>query len=174
MRIISGKYKSRKLITPSDNNVRPTGDRAKETLFNILSSRFELEGTVCLDLFCGTGNLGLECISRGADKCFFVDKDISIVKKNIDNLEAEGKCEIFRMDAIKFLEVNSGKNIDFVFSDPPYSYENYNSLLDIISGLKTVFILEHPENFRHENKFDSRVLIRKKIGTINFTIFDFR
>ncbi len=82
MRIISGIYKSRILKPPASNKVRPTSDRAKETLFNVLSNIVDLDGITCIDLFCGTGNLGLESISRGSAKCYFVDTDIKLVLLN--------------------------------------------------------------------------------------------
>lgn len=72
MRIISGKYRGRKLISPSDDSVRPTTDRIKETVFNIL--QWEVPGARVLDLFCGSGALGIECLSRGAAEVVFVDK----------------------------------------------------------------------------------------------------
>ena len=88
MRIISGIFKSR-LIKSGKNikNLRPTTDRSRESLFNILTNHIELNSKTCLDLFCGTGSFGLECISRGAGKVYFVDKRIDIVKKNVDVLK---------------------------------------------------------------------------------------
>ena len=81
MRIISGNYKGTKLSSFDEKNIRPTSDRAKETLFNILNNLMDFEGMKCLDLFCGSGALGLEMISRGAESCVFVDKNIDAVKK---------------------------------------------------------------------------------------------
>jgi len=174
MRIISGLYRSRKLITPDSYDIRPTADRAKETLFNILENHFDFKNIVCLDLFCGTGNLGLECISRGAVKCYFVDKDIRLVKKNIENLKAEKFSKTIKSDAEVFLENNTAEKFDLIFCDPPFSYNKYEQLLNLASGFSSVFILEHAAELNFENRHDSFLLKKKKIGIIYFSIFDFR
>lgn len=174
MRIISGIYKSRKLISPAGNEVRPTGDRAKETLFNILENRFSINGAVCLDAFCGTGNLGLECISRGADKCYFVDADIRLVKKNIELLNAGNSCVVIRSEVLDYLSKNAETEFDFIFCDPPYNYGKYPELLVTASKLKAVFILEHSGKIIFDANYDSKLTLHKKIGTINFSIYDFR
>lgn len=173
MRIISGIYNRRILYTPDSDRVRPTSDRAKESLFNMLSVRYDFDGMEILDLFCGTGNLGLECLSRGAAMCCFVDKDIKLVRKNIEMLKASDKCETVRSDVIMFLKTTVKKNFDMVFSDPPYDYDNYSGLLEEISQMKTDLVLEHSDKFRSDLKFEKQIILRKKIGAVNFTIFDF-
>ena len=173
MRIISGIYNRRILYTPDSDRVRPTSDRAKESLFNMLSVRYDFDGMEILDLFCGTGNLGLECLSRGAAMCCFVDKDIKLVQKNIEMLKASDKCETVRSDVIMFLKTTIKKNFDMVFSDPPYDYDNYSGLLEEISQMKTDLVLEHSDKFRSDLKFEKQIILRKKIGAVNFTIFDF-
>ena len=173
MRIISGIYKSRILKPPASNKVRPTSDRAKETLFNVLKNIIDLDGITCLDLFCGTGNLGLESISRGAEKCYYVDTDIKLVLKNIEQLDAEDKCQVFKMEAIAFLNKFSDLNIDLAFCDPPFYYNEYDKLLEKISTMKTILALEHSEKIVIKSKFEKFVLLRKKIGTVHFTFFDF-
>lgn len=173
MRIISGIYNRRILYTPDSDRVRPTSDRAKESLFNMLSVRYDFDGMEILDLFCGTGNLGLECLSRGAAMCCFVDKDIKLVQKNIEMLKASDKCEVVRSDVIMFLKTSVKKNFDMVFCDPPYDYDNYSGILEEISQMKTDLALEHSDKFRSDLKFDKQIIFRKKIGTVNFTLFDF-
>ena len=173
MRIISGIYNRRILISPDTDKIRPTSDRAKETLFNMLNVRYDFEGMEILDLFCGTGNLGLECLSRGATMCSFVDKDIKLVQKNIEMLKASDKCEVVRSDVIMFLKTIVKKNFDIVFCDPPYDYDNYSGLLEEISRMKTDLVLEHSDNFKSDLKFEKQIILRKKIGTVNFTLFDF-
>ncbi|MBV6477272.1 MAG: Ribosomal RNA small subunit methyltransferase D [Ignavibacteria bacterium] len=174
MRIISGKYKSRKLFTPADDNIRPTSDRAKETLFNILENRFSFRDAVCLDAFCGTGNLGLECISRGAMQCCFVDTDIRLVKKNVEMLNASDKCRVIRSEALNFLIESSDIVFDYIFCDPPYSYNMYDELTAAVFSMKTIFILEHSGKTPLNKKYTDYLLIHKKIGTVNFSIYDFR
>ncbi|MDQ3020187.1 MAG: 16S rRNA (guanine(966)-N(2))-methyltransferase RsmD [Bacteroidota bacterium] len=173
MRIISGIYKSRILKTPSSGKVRPTSDRAKETLFNVLNNVIDFEGIKCLDLFCGTGNLGLECISRGADMCYFIDEQTDLVIKNIRLLNAEDKSKVFKSKALSFLNKFTEKEIDVIFCDPPYSYEPYNELIEKISLFKTILILEHSKDFIVSKNFEKNVFLKKKIGTVNFTFFDF-
>lgn len=173
MRIISGIYKSRVLKSPSSARVRPTADRAKETLFNVLNNLIDFEGITCLDLFCGTGNLGLECLSRGAGICYFVDVDINLVSANVSLLNANEKSKVFKSEAISFLNKFIEKNIDLIFCDPPYDYEHYNELIDKISSLKAILILEHSKDFIVNKNFEKNILLKKKIGTVNFTFFDF-
>jgi len=173
MRIISGIYKSRILKPPVSNKVRPTSDRAKETLFNVLSNTIDLDGITCIDLFCGTGNLGLESISRGAGDCYFVDKDIKLVLKNIEQLKAEDKCIVLRMESIAFLKKFTGLKVDLIFCDPPYTYNEYNKLFEKIILMKTILVLEHSSKFELKNDFEKFVFLRKKIGTVHFTFFDF-
>jgi 16S rRNA (guanine966-N2)-methyltransferase len=173
MRIISGIYKSRVLKSPTSDKVRPTSDRAKETLFNILTNRIDLKGIRCLDLFCGTGNLGLECISRGAAMCYFVDRDTKIVLENIKLLDAADKSKVYKSDAMAYLDKFNEKGIDLVFCDPPYSYEHYNDLIVKISLLKTILVLEHSEYFNIKKDFEKYIFLKKRIGTVNFTFFDF-
>ncbi len=173
MRIISGAYKRRILKSPLTEEIRPTSDRAKETLFNILVNDFDFENLICLDLFCGSGNLGLECISRGAFLSFFVDRDTGLVEKNIRLLGVENKANIIRSDAIAFLDKPVNKHFDLIFCDPPYSYEFYDELIEKISLLKSILILEHSNKFIHSDHFEKFVYLKKKIGTVNFTFFDF-
>ena len=173
MRIISGIYNRRVLISPESDKVRPTSDRAKETLFNMLSVRYDFNGMKILDLFCGTGNLGLESISRGARECEFVDLDIRTVTKNIELLKAGSSCKAVRSDALVFVRAHSNEQFDLIFCDPPYDHGSYEELLFEISVMKTVLILEHSEKFIPGKKFEKKIVLRKKIGTVNFTIFDF-
>ena len=123
MRIIGGKYRGRKLAEFTVGGIRPTSDRAKESLFNILS--FKVAGANVLDLFCGSGSLGLERISRGAACVHFNDlsKDsLSVLKKNVAAIGEGNKCRITESDYLAFL---NGANCvyDIIFIDPPYAAE---------------------------------------------------
>ena len=175
MRIISGTFKGRILKSPSGkNDVRPTTDRSRETLFNILRNKFDFENKSCLDLFCGTGSFGIEFISRGGKECNFVDLDTITVKQNIMNLNLEKYCYIFKNDAVRYL-ITCGKNkYDFTFADPPYKYNNYGKLIETISNLTDVFILEHDKNFNIPEVFKNKVYLNKKIGISQFSFFDFK
>ena len=130
MRVITGTARGRKLDTPENYDIRPTTDVVKEALFNII--QFDVYGKNVLDLFAGTGQLGIECLSRGAKTCTFVDKDrkaINIVKKNLAKCELNGDIEYD--NAGSFLE-RCGK-YDLIFIDPPYDTELYEEVLEKIN-----------------------------------------
>ena len=117
MRVISGKSKGRKLKEPSDYAIRPTTDMVKESVFNII--QFDIEGRRVLDLFAGTGQLGIECLSRGASECTFVDMSaeaIALVKSNLKTCGLTGR--VVRDDSLSFLK--RGERFDLIFLDPPY------------------------------------------------------
>jgi len=175
MRIISGIFKSR-LIKSGKNikNLRPTTDRARESLFNILSNHIELNCKSCLDLFCGTGSFGLECISRGAGKAYFVDKRIDIVKKNVDVLKVFEKSFIVKNDAVSFLKSCCESDFDLAFADPPYVFKRYDELLREISRFKVLFVLEHSGDLNFDEDYRKEVILKRKFGITNFTFFDFR
>lgn len=174
MRIISGNYKGRTLASPSGkNDIRPTTDRARETLFNILANRIDFENKICLDLFCGTGSIGLEFISRGGKKCTFVDMDTSVIKKNVSLLKLYDNYDIVRNDAVKYLASDVAEKYDIAFADPPYKYREYDKLLEKISKYKLIFILEHDKNFIIPNELKNNIFLQKKIGITHFSFFDF-
>ncbi len=171
MRIISGSLKGRKLIPPKGLEVRPTADRAKETLFNIVCSRYSLEGTKVLDLFCGTGAVGFECISRGADEVVFVDLNTQLVAKNAAHLKVEDHCNIIRADSLKYVESSHGK-FDFLFADPPYDFQNYEQLVMRSVLISKVTILEHPASYAAGDSTKSNLILSRKAGRAHFSIFE--
>jgi len=130
MRIVAGKYRGLSLATPKDERVRPTSDRVREALFNVLAHNdfgfgFKLEGARVLDLFAGTGALGLEALSRGARYVLFVDDQAEsrgLIRRNVEAAHATGATKIWRRDATGLGEmpVNAGGPFDLVFIDPPY------------------------------------------------------
>jgi 16S rRNA (guanine966-N2)-methyltransferase len=123
MRIIAGELRGRRLLSPEGRRTRPTSDRLRETLFNILASR--IPGAVVLDLFAGTGALGLEAVSRGAASAVLMDVDaaaVSLIVRNIQSFSIEKKARVIRWDILRNL--NPLRNIeplfDLIFLDPPY------------------------------------------------------
>ncbi|MFV0295700.1 MAG: 16S rRNA (guanine(966)-N(2))-methyltransferase RsmD [Hyphomicrobiaceae bacterium] len=126
MRIVSGTLRGRPLATPKDDRTRPTSDRVREAMFNILThgiDGFGLEGARVLDLFAGTGALGLEAISRGAQSCLFVDDGIeprSLIRRNIETFGLAGQTRIYRRDATRLGSALPREQFDLVFADPPY------------------------------------------------------
>ncbi|MGE5847552.1 MAG: 16S rRNA (guanine(966)-N(2))-methyltransferase RsmD [Ignavibacteria bacterium] len=123
MRIISGDLKRRLINVPKSGEIRPMTDRVRETLFNLLNNKIDFDMIKVLDLYSGSGALGLECISRGAAEAHFVERNFSIYKnlqENIDLLGVSGKCRIFKMEAVKFSELNEHEQYDLILADPPF------------------------------------------------------
>lgn len=135
MRVISGKYRGKRLFSPTDDRVRPTTDRIKETLFNILASRGGVYGDV-LDLFAGSGALGIEALSRGAERAVFVDKDPDSVRLTKSNLRHVGAdAEVYNTDYRVALKKLAGRTFDFIFLDPPYHLHIEAELVETIDAL---------------------------------------
>lgn len=126
MRIVGGTHKGTRLAAPSSQGVRPTSDRTREALFNILAhgiDGFELEGARVLDLFAGTGALGLEALSRGAAFALFIDNGAEargLIRRNIETLGLTGCTRVWRRDATKLGPADAHEPFDLVFADPPY------------------------------------------------------
>ena len=125
MRIVGGEFRGRPLATPRSNAIRPTTDRTREALFNILSHRFadKLEGARVLDLFSGTGALGLEALSRGASFALFIEESAEgrgLIRTNVESLGLTGRSKIFRRDATDLGEVGTMQPFGLLFADPPY------------------------------------------------------
>ena len=125
MRIVGGTHGGRKLVAPDGLNVRPTTDRVREALFNILESRGVLQDAKVLDLFSGSGALGLEALSRGADFVLFVEQDADArgaIRTNVETLGATGTTRIFKRDATSLGDMRRDKEgpYNLVFLDPPY------------------------------------------------------
>ncbi|MDR0682843.1 MAG: 16S rRNA (guanine(966)-N(2))-methyltransferase RsmD [Dysgonamonadaceae bacterium] len=175
MRIISGKYKSRRFEIPKSFKARPTTDFAKENLFNIIVNQFDLEGTNALDLFAGTGSISFELLSRGCKKVVCVEKEAAhyafIIKvktelKNEDLITIKG-------DVFRFIE-SCKQSFDFIFADPPYALKNLNRIPEMVFSndlLKTggVFVMEHPKEY----DFSTLPYFSQKrvYGAVNFSFF---
>ena len=135
MRIIGGFHRSRKLVYPEDNpSIRPTKDRIREALFSILG---DVSNKSFLDLYAGSGSIGLEAISRGASKAYFVDQNIEsikYVKTNIESLKEEDKCEVYKSLDLDVLEQFKNRNIkfDIIYFDPPYLSDRYEKVVPYI------------------------------------------
>ncbi len=126
MRIVGGRLRGARLVAPGGNSVRPTSDKVREAVFNILAhgiDDFEIEGVRVIDLFAGTGALGCEALSRGARFCLFIDDAPAargLIRQNIENLELTGVTRVFRRDAARLGPAGSVKPFDLLFADPPY------------------------------------------------------
>jgi 16S rRNA (guanine966-N2)-methyltransferase len=126
MRIVGGRLRGRALATPGDERIRPTSDRVREAVFNILVHGvpgFALEGARVLDLFAGTGALGLEALSRGAAYCLFVEEDAgarALIRRNVEAFGLTGVTKIFRRDATNLGPAGRNGGFSLAFLDPPY------------------------------------------------------
>ena len=134
MRVIAGSARSVNLITPSGPHTRPTTDRIKETLFNIIQG--DVPDCCFLDLFAGSGGVGIEALSRGAESAVFVDSDsqaIRCIKANLAHTHLGRNAEVLAMDAGRALArlASNGRQFDIIFVDPPYE-SNYESILQAI------------------------------------------
>lgn len=137
MRVIAGQWRGRTLGAPSGRNTRPTTDRVKESMFNLIPHR--LEGTV-IDLFAGSGALGIEALSRGAEVTIFVDKDpraIRAIRENVSHLSNSPAVWVWHMDwqmALKKL-METEQAIEWVFLDPPYALNLWQSVMESLSNV---------------------------------------
>lgn len=156
VRIISGVCKGRKLCAPQGMSLRPTSDHVKETLFNMIAK--EISGAVVLDVFAGTGNIGIEALSRGAERSVFIEKSpahIRILQRNLALCGLEPESEVYCGDANKILLKfhKLGRKFDIIYLDPPYRQTNmlqdiFEKLLDYALIYDTgLIIVEHAHLF---------------------------
>lgn len=139
MRIISGKARGRKILSPATDETRPTLDRVKEAMFNII--QMYIPDATVIDVFSGTGSLALEAASRGAKECYLVDKSpvtFPILKQNVENLKFDDFCTPLNMDAYAALEYvwKLGKVFDIIFIDPPYMKNLIPKAVEIVDEKK--------------------------------------
>ena len=183
MRIISGNFKGKKILEPKDVYTRPLKDLTKESIFNIInhSNKFKvkIEGSVILDLFSGVGSFGIECLSRKADKVYFVENYknvLPILKKNLSGLKSINNFEIIEKDIYnEDIFKNFNQIFDIIFLDPPYKDKNIEKTL---VKIKTSNILKnngvlilHRHKKEKENFSDEIKIIEEKIYGISKIIF---
>jgi 16S rRNA (guanine(966)-N(2))-methyltransferase RsmD len=176
MRIITGKLKGRKLPFPNGAAVRPTADRVKEGLFSVLESRRSIRNCSVLDLFAGSGNLGFEALSRGAQSVLFVDhnpKCIEYIQNTARKFDMDSQIRTIAMNVSEFLEgaVVPGA---IILADPPYKYRTMEKLVkQVLDGSwlekEGMFILEH-NKYREFSRHD-RFLLEKKYGRTHVSFF---
>ena len=148
MRVITGSARGRRLITLEGSDVRPTTDKVKEALFSIV--QFELEGRRVLDLFAGSGQLGIEALSRGADSCVFVDsskKAVEVVKQNLAATGLARRASVLHGDALRYLQTCRDR-FDVAFLDPPYGTGTLQKALAVLPPLMRpsgVIVCEAPK-----------------------------
>ena len=175
MRIITGNFKGRKLLTPNDIKTRPLKDLTKESIFNILkhSNKFkvEIKNSVILDLFAGVGSFGIECLSNEAKYVTFVENYngvLPILKKNLSNLKLDKKYEVIEQNIFTGLKLTK-INYDIIFLDPPYKDKNISELIDKIFEInllsKSGIIITHRnKNVKEKYSKNFRILEEKTYG----------
>jgi 16S rRNA (guanine966-N2)-methyltransferase len=174
MRVNAGKFRSRPLHSLRGLDLRPTADRLRETLFNVLAAGNSgvLEGKVWFDLFAGTGAVGIEALSRGVAQVYFVESStaaVGLIRRNLKSLGIEAGFEVLQQDAARALGALESRRVttDFIFLDPPYSLETvYSQVLELLaqSSLLTpdaVVITEHDKRFDPGDEFGPLLRYRK-------------
>ena len=174
MRIIGGSFRGRRLTVADVPALRPTTDRVRESIFNILAHRVDFEGIRVLDLFAGSGALGIEALSRGAGSALFVEQNrraTTAIKGNLDVFGVGGESRVILRDAMRYLRSFKGdEKFDLIFADPPYRAPVFNELLPAVQPLLTdhgLFVLERSAEIRIvEPRTLTTVLERRVGGTV--------
>lgn len=180
MRVISGSARGKKLMTPTSEAIRPTTDRIKESLFNIISPY--IRDSVFIDIFSGSGAIGIEALSRGADLAYFIDKDpksIKLIKKNLEITRLIEKGKVLNMEAEGAIKLLKDKSItaDIIFMDPPYHLQIIPNLIKAISDSKLLskdglIIAEHEKNVVPEEHIgDYSIFDQRKYGITLMTYY---
>ena len=134
MRVVAGELGGRRLVAPAGTSTRPTTDRVREAIFNSLGSAGLLDGALVADLFAGSGAIGIEALSRGAERCVFVERDRTALRAlddNLDVLDLNDRSKVLASDA---LSAAAGLDVDIVFADPPYDFDSWGELLTKVSA----------------------------------------
>lgn len=178
MRVIAGKYKGRRLSTVSDLSVRPATDRVKSAIFNTLQTRIDWRTATVLDLYAGSGSVGIEALSRGALHTTFVEYDrkaFAFLQANIAMIKAEADATLVLGSVDQFLAVPRHA-FSVVFADPPYAIPTLSRLPDMVfaSGVVAedgMLIIEHPAHHKFDPSARCRAVVEKTYGRTAVTYF---
>lgn len=182
MKIISGTLKGRKINGHNIEGTRPTMDRVKESLFGMIQDN--IKDSIVLDLFAGSGNLGIEAISNGAKLAYFIDNNPEVIKvlnQNISSLDIKSKSRVVLSDWKKALNNFSKENkkFDLIFIDPPYAYDVYEKILDKVNTLNLLteeglLIMEH-HNLNLPQEYDELALYKERnYGNKQINIYKYK
>jgi 16S rRNA (guanine966-N2)-methyltransferase len=164
MRVVAGEAKGRRIQAPSGRETRPTSDRVREAIFDMLGSLDGVQGATVADLFAGSGGLGIEALSRGARQASFVDRDRDAVAAIRVNLDACGfgpdRAQVVHRDVLRWVE--TATETDLVLADPPYAFTDWDTLLDRLAPLTGLAVLESGAPL--ELGSDWRLLRQKRYG----------
>lgn len=176
MRVVAGERKGMPLKAITGNTTRPTTDKVKESIFNMIGPFFD--GGTALDLFGGSGGLGIECLSRGADRAIFVEKDsraFQTLQENIKKCRYEDVTELFRTDANRAVKglLKRDIEIDYLFVDPPYHKNEYYDLVEVLAhggklAANAIIMCEHSNDVELPDNYGPFKLVRRETygGTI--------
>jgi 16S rRNA (guanine966-N2)-methyltransferase len=145
VRVIAGEFGGRKLVTPPGTTTRPTTDKVRQAVFNSLDSHGLLDDAVVVDLYAGSGAMGIEAISRGAARCTFVERDhdaLTALRANIATLQLADRATVVATDVLAW--VGAMRGVDVVFADPPYDFEGWARLLGLIDAPTVIAESGHP------------------------------
>lgn len=174
IKVSGGSFKSRFLQYPSEISLRPTTSKVKEAIFNMIGN--EIKGKRVLDLFCASGNLGIEALSRGAESVVFVDHAQKVLKYlsiNLKNLNIQNRVKVIKMDVIKFLK-RSKEKFELIFADPPYRKGWIERILPHCVTLlapQGIIVVEHEKELILKDLDDLKIIKKKKYGDTAITIF---
>jgi 16S rRNA (guanine966-N2)-methyltransferase len=181
MRVVSGEYKGKSLKAVPGKSTRPTTDKVKEALFNIIGPYFN--GGLCLDLFAGSGGLGIEALSRGIDKVIFIDRDGKAIQTIHENIKVcnivEDQVEVYRNDANRALKAIMKRDLifDYIFLDPPYAKQQLKDILEMIDknnllNGEGVIVCEHSSDVELPRKIEGLTQIKQETyGVITISIY---
>lgn len=177
MRIISGRFRGRQIQCPPGDHVRPTSDRVKENLFNLLQNHLSFQNSVVADLFCGSGAFGIECLSRGANFVHFVDSHPASLKTITENLSRFSvPTEAYRVskaDAINWAESYRGEKVDLILADPPYQWSDFVLLFESLNNnplvAGAIFAFEASSGFKVPDGYTP--LVDRKYGKTRICLF---
>lgn len=178
MRVTGGEFRSRILRTVDDLSVRPATDRVRQSLFNMLVHRLDFEDLMVLDLFAGSGSLGIEALSRGAARAVFVEgnhRAVEFLERNLEQLGCTGRSEVLSVDAMRYLN-QSDDAFGLVFADPPYLFEATASLPALAFSRHVVapggyLLIEHTRDVQFEESPLYAIGPVKKFGRTMVTFF---
>jgi 16S rRNA (guanine(966)-N(2))-methyltransferase RsmD len=155
MRVIAGEFRSRVLKTPAGMDTRPTPDRLRESLFNVLTP--EIEGAVFLDAYAGSGAVGIEAVSRGASKAILIERSraaADVIRENVTALKLAGRVEVLHGRVLQYLP---HRHADIVFLDPPYELQKeYTEAISLLAaGRARLVVVQHSSRVGFEERYDS-------------------
>lgn len=174
IRIISGEFGGRKIEAPDTGRTHPMSERIRNALFNSIGS--EIQGADVLDVFAGTGAIGLEAISRGARRAVFVEKDRTaqqVLARNITTLSAEARSEIIRQAVDAWIDATGDQRFDVIFADPPYTDPQFSTVERIFGLLKPggLMVLSHPGRGEIPTKTGVVVVDNRSYGNAYLTFY---